>query len=423
MIHTNRRYAAPALAALLAMSAGSAAAQGAVVRLPERDRPLAGTPAQVFAIGRAEGAAHEMFGEISGVAFDASDNLYVLDRQANRVMVYDRTGRFLRQIGKEGQGPGELMAPLRMALAPDGTVVVSDLARRGYSLFRPDGTFIRNVVVEGWTPGMSGGIAWHPRGGIVATYRRPMEALGQGSTSQTQNVMPLLFQPAAGGEPTRLYDIPQAIRIDQQSSSPGEVMVRMRPPPMFSPAVLFGVIPSGQMALSFTSGYTVRILDANGQTVRYLQRPMRPRLTTEADRERARENQRETLTSGRGMIRVTIGGPGGGGGGGGGPPPADGPGRQEIERMLREMEFADTIPALRGLRVVPSGKLWIERTGPIVGEPGPIDVVTPEGQYLGTITGSALPDAISRSGLAAYIERDDDDVERVVVRRLPATWR
>src|SRR5687768_12920717 len=104
MIHTNRRYAAPVLAAaLLALGAGDAAAQGAIVRLPERDRPLAGTPAQVFAVGRAEGAEHEMFGEIAGVAFDASDNLYVLDRRSFRVMVYDRSGRYLRQIGKQGE--------------------------------------------------------------------------------------------------------------------------------------------------------------------------------------------------------------------------------------------------------------------------------------------------------------------------------
>jgi uncharacterized membrane protein YgcG len=418
MIHIKHRYAAPLLAALLTMGAGTAAAQDRVVRLPERDRPLAGTPAQVFAIGRAEGAAHEMFGIVAGVAFDAAENLYVLDRQSARVMVYDRTGRFLRQIGREGQGPGELMVPLSLAIAGDGTVIVSDIGRRGYSLFRPDGTFLRNVVVENWMPGFSGGIGWHPRGGVVATYREPMGQAGQGSVTRTQNVLPLLYQPLAGGEPTRLYDIPQSIRVEQQSSGANQMRMRIQPPPMFSPVVLFGVIPNGQMALSFTSGYTVRILDANGQTARYLQRPVRTRLTTEADRQRARESQRETLASGRGAIRVTIGGGGGRAGGGGG-----GMGAQEIERMLGEMRFADTIPALRGLRVAPSGKLWIERTGPVVGEPGPIDLVTPEGNYLGTITGSRLPDAISRGGLAAYIERDENDVERVIVRRLPEGWR
>ncbi len=413
-IHRPRTIGAPLLAALLAMSAEAAAAQDRIVRLPERDRPLAGAPAQVFAVGRAEGAAHEMFGMVAGVAFDASDNLYVLDRQNSRVMVYDRTGRFVRQIGSQGVGPGELIMPLQLAIAGDGTVIVSDIGRPGYALFRPDGTFLRNVLMEGWMPGLGGGIGWHPRGGIVATYRQPMGPPRQGSSTTTQNVLPLLFQPLAGGEPTRLYNIPQAIRVEQQSSGPGQVNVRMRPPPAFSPAVLFGVIPNGQMALSFTSGYTVRILDANGQTARYLQRPVRARLTTDADRERARRERREAITSGRGMIRVQRGG-------GGGPPPGRNP--QEMERMMAEMEFADTIPALQGLRVAPSGKLWIERTGPVVGEPGPIDLVTPEGQYLGTITGSALPDAISRGGLAAYIERDEDDVERVIVRLLPAHWR
>jgi hypothetical protein len=416
MIHIKPSFAVPLLAA--ALLSADAAAQDRIVRLPERDRPLAGTPAQVFSIGRADGAAHEAFGIVAGVAFDASDNLYVLDRQSAHVLVYDRTGRFIRQIGKQGEGPGELIMPLQLTIGGDGTVIVSDIGRPGYSLFRSDGTFLRNVMVEDYSLGLGGGgIGWHPRGGIVAAVREPTRER-QGSFSTTQNIMPLIFQPLAGGAPTRLYEIPQAIRVEQRSDAPGQVNVRMLPPPAFSPAVLFGVIPTGQMALSFTSGYTVRILDPSGQTVRYLQRPMRARLATEADRERARSVRREALRTGRGMIRVERGG---GGGGGGRPAPGRNP--QEMERMLAEMQFADTIPALRGLRVAPSGKLWVERTGPVVGEPGPIDLVTPEGQYLGTITGSALPDAISRSGLAAYIERDEDDVERVVVRRLPEGWR
>lgn len=414
MIHIKPTFAVPLLAA--ALLSASAAAQDRIVRLPERDRALAGTPAPVFSIGRADGAAHQAFGIVAGVAFDANDNLYVLDRQSAHVLVYDRTGRFVRQIGTQGQGPGELMAPLQLTVAGDGTVIVSDIGRPGYSLFRPDGTFLRNVMTQGWMPGSGAGIGWHPRGGVVGTFRQP---IAPGSGTRTQNVMPLLFQPLEGGAPTRLYEIPQAIQIQQQSSAPGQVQVRVSPPPMFSPAVLFGVIPNGQMALSFTSGYTVRILDASGQTVRYLQRPMRTRLTTEADRQRGRENQRENMASGRGMIRIQIGGGGDRGGGG----QSGGPSRQEVDRRLAEMEFADTIPALRGLRVAPSGKLWVERTGPVVGEPGPIDLVTPEGRYLGTIMRSALPDAISRSGLAAYIERDDDGVERVVVRRLPENWR
>jgi hypothetical protein len=420
MIPINRMFAVPLLAA--ALLSADAAAQDRIVRLPERDRALAGTPAQVFAVGAVDSIASETFGQIASVAFDASDNLYVLDRQASRVMVFDRNGRFVRQIGSEGEGPGELMVPVQVVVAPDGTIVIQDLGRPAYSLFRPDGTFIRNVQMEGWVPLMSAALAWHPRGGLVGTFRQaPSETVRLGSSTRSESTIPLMFQPLSEAQPVRLYDIPQQWTVQQSAQpAPGgqgqRVSMRISGPPAFSPPVLFGVLGNGQMALSFTPGYTVRILDASGQTVRYLQRPMRTRLTTEADRERARQERREMIASGRGGIMITRGG----GGGRPAPPPNM---REMQERELANMRFADTIPALRGLRVAPSGKLWIERTGAVVGEPGPIDLVTSEGQYLGTITSTALPDAISRSGLAAYIERDDNDVERVVVRRLPESWR
>ncbi|HEY0021308.1 MAG TPA: 6-bladed beta-propeller [Longimicrobium sp.] len=408
-----RTTAAPLLAAAL-MTAGAAAAQDRVVQLPRQDRVLSGTAPQVYAVGAAEGADHEIFGEIAGVAFDASDNLYVLDRPNARVMVYGPTGRFLRQIGRKGQGPGELTVPMQLAIAGDGTVVVMDLARPAYSLFRPDGTFIRNVAMEGLFPSLGSPMAWHPRGGVVGTFR-PAPTASPRTGTHTDNTVPLTFYPFGGGNPVRLYQIPQQSTTQSSSSTPGQMMVRVVPPPTFSPAVLFGVLPGGQMALSFTSGYTVRILDANGQTVRYLQRPMPVRRTTERDRERARAERSERMQSGRGRVTITTGG--------GGRAPRGAPSGPEIERMLGEMRFADTIPALKGLRVAPSGKLWVERTPPFGSEDGPVDLLTAEGQYLGTINGFGLPAAISRGGLAAFTEVDDLGVDRVVVRRLPQPWR
>ena len=419
MMRITRRLAAPlAAAALLSLDAAGAAAQGQIVRLPERDRALAGSAPQVFAVGRAEGADHEIFGEVSSVAFDAAENLYVLDRPGARVLVFDRGGRFLRQIGRKGQGPGELMVPMQLVIGGDGTIIVSDLARPGYALFRPDGTFVRNVMTQGWMPSFGGPLAWHPRGGIAGTFRQAPSFDG-GRLPRQEQVMPVLFQPLDGGEPVRLYDVPQRLNIQQSSDAPGQVQVRITPPPVFTPGVHFGVIPSGQMAVAFTPGYTVRILDPNGQTVRYLQRPMRTRLTTDRDREAARAQLREQLASGRGQVRIEIGG----GGGGGRRPRPDGPSGPALEQMMAQLRFADTIPALNGLRVSPSGKLWLERTAQTIGDPGPVDLVTPEGEYLGTITALGLPDAISRGGLAAFIEQDEDGVDRVVVRRLPDAWR
>jgi len=52
---------------------------------------------------------------------------------------------------------------------------------------------------------------------------------------------------------------------------------------------------------------------------------------------------------------------------------------------------------------------------------GPIDVLTPDGRYLGTFPAEemAMPGAFGPDGLAAFVEVDELGVQSVVVRRLP----
>ena len=70
------------------------------------------------------------------------------------------------------------------------------------------------------------------------------------------------------------------------------------------------------------------------------------------------------------------------------------------------------------------GRIWVQRTSeqnPV--EPGVIDLLRHDGRYIGSLRGQELPGAVSPGGLAAYITRDEMDIEQVVVRRLPADWR
>jgi hypothetical protein len=62
--------------------------------MPAADAPLRGTMRTVFAVGTAEGREWEVFGTVGDVAFDAAENLYVLDRPNKRVVVFDSAGRF-----------------------------------------------------------------------------------------------------------------------------------------------------------------------------------------------------------------------------------------------------------------------------------------------------------------------------------------
>ena len=69
------------------------------------------------------------------------------------------------------------------------------------------------------------------------------------------------------------------------------------------------------------------------------------------------------------------------------------------------------------------GTLLVAReTNPVGGDDLRIDVVTGAGRYVGTVRGQPMPLALGPQRLAAYVERDDLDVERLVVRRLPAAW-
>ena len=137
----TRSLAAAALVCVLAVPAHAQP----VVRLPAADRALTGRPTQVFSVGRAEGRDTETFARVAQVAFDPAGNLYVLDQGRGRVVVFDRQGAFVRQFGRPGRGPGEFLAPMQLVVAPDGAVIVSDLGRRAYSVFGPDGTYRTSV--------------------------------------------------------------------------------------------------------------------------------------------------------------------------------------------------------------------------------------------------------------------------------------
>ena len=408
------------IALALSLGASRAAAQQ-VVRLPAQDRPVGGRITTVFAVGKMEGQSWEMLNNAEQAVFDRADNLYVLDRGNARVLVFDRAGRFVRQLGHKGGGPGEFEVPIALAVLQDGGIAVLDLAHQNLTLFGADGRFRRTVA---WQPSWGfpdRTLAADARGGVV-TLLRPGLVPGPGGALPTRQEQALARVSLAGtGSTTRLFTLPDLSPVQRQVDNSGggtRVNMRITGPPEFAPITRWGTLPGGGVAITHTQLYTVKVLDANGRVVRLLQRPVRVRRPTERDRERARERVREQMRSGRGMIMVTRGG-GPGGGAPAGPPPMS---PERIEQRVRELQFADTVRAIQGMTVTASGKIWVERTPANIGDPGPIDVLTPDGRYLGTLNGTKLPAAVSATGRAVYLERDADDVERVIVRQLPAGW-
>lgn len=410
---------------MVALAAATPAAAQQTVELPRRDVALKERPADVFTVGAVDGADWEMFSGIRSVAFDRSDNLYLLDGQNLRILVFDARGRFVRQFGKKGGGPGELQAPLAMDIAADGNVVVSDLGNRAFIVFTPTGEHVRNVPFAEDAGFPMGGVFADAKGGIVARSG-PRIRPDQGDTG-TSNTSPIYRQQLAdGAEPQTIFRVPVTPPkvTDAGSTGGARRFMAISMDPVFGPRPSFGVLPSG-LALHYEPQYAIRILDANGRVARTLTRDYKLRKVTKKDQEKWQEQRREAEASGRGGATIVMSRTDGAGPGSvslGNSRSGAGPG-SAMRMSLDDVPFAETMAVVTGIRTDPQGRIWVQRRHEDNTNAGPIDLVTGEGRYIGTLPPQPLPNAVSASGLAAWVITDELGVERVAVRRLPAGWR
>ena len=133
----------PACLAALFLAGGGHAQE--TIELPGEDRPLVLEPSEVYRIGSVDAIADwELLNVVRGAGFDESGNLYFLN-SPNRVVTVRPDGSFLRQFGRTGGGPGEFGDAGQLDVWPSGRIVVSDLRRRAFHFFGPEGVFERTV--------------------------------------------------------------------------------------------------------------------------------------------------------------------------------------------------------------------------------------------------------------------------------------
>lgn len=424
--------AAGVLGVALAVAGADASAQQ-VVDLPGQDTRLDPSLETVFRVGSMAGADWETFGDLAGVAFDAQGRLYIFDRQSSRVVVTDGRGRLVRTVGKEGDGPGELRAPVGFTVLRDGTIVIADMGHRAYQLFGPDGAFQRMVSFGGdattfrlgeMSPDPRGGAIFSGGGNTVVSISagpgqrpelprgRPVERIGLAGASAAATTVVQAWQPPR----------PEARPQTLSGGGARIQMAAMAMPRTFEPGLLVGPLPDGGLAYSDSTAYAIRVTGPDGRPQRVLRRPLSPRPVTPAMQEAEKKRRLDDMDAGRGpRMRIMTSGPGGGGA----QPISQDAIREMMRGQIEQMEFYPELPVLLNLKTGWGGKIWAVRRGQRPTDAGPMDVLTPAGQYLGTIAPAAmsLPAAFGPEGLVAFIERDEFDVPTVVVKRLPANLR
>lgn len=73
------------------------------------------------------------------------DVLYIADQDADTIKKYDLNGKLLSEIGKTGNGEGELLSPSALAVDQEGNIYVAEEGNFRISIFHKDGKFQRSI--------------------------------------------------------------------------------------------------------------------------------------------------------------------------------------------------------------------------------------------------------------------------------------
>ena len=383
--------------------AGDESATGATGTLDGPDVTVSAVTEEVFTVGSVLGDTWDTFGSVRSVHFDSQSNLHIFDSQLDHILVVGPDGSLVRTVGGRGEGPGEFGNVTTAIVARDGSYTVMGFTQ--IDLLDPGGEFVRRVTMDMAATGIARADKALPDGRLVALDILRLGDLGD--EHYEERGRPVHLFPLDGTEPEFLYtawELPEENEDESDLSGDFESGMRMRVAAgrAFEPRLDIDLLTGGRLALIDSIGYRVKLIDLDGSVVGTIERPIAPLPVDDAIREAERERYREAMS--RQSARTTN-------------LPI------QIETAdADERTFADEVPVLWGLKVDWEDRIWVARRGPTGQEDGPTDIVTPDGNYIGTLPPEGLrtPDAFGPGGLLAYIERDEMDVQTVRVVRLIA---
>ncbi len=82
------------------------------------------------------------------IAVDSDNNRYILDAGNYRILKFDKDWNFLRILGQEGQGPGELLKPRSIDIDGNGNIYVFDPGNLRMQIYSPEGRSINTISIK-----------------------------------------------------------------------------------------------------------------------------------------------------------------------------------------------------------------------------------------------------------------------------------
>ncbi len=278
---------------------------------------------EVARIEPGDSGAEALLNPGTSAVMDDAGRAYVVDDNPVRIKVFDSTGRFLRTIGRDGQGPGEYRAPF-LAMW-HGDVVVHDPQLRRLTLFDTAGKVVttfsstccvwgpRSVAVDDsghiWTQTLLPGEFNHAA--VLVRFDTSGHVLDTLKLPQTQPpAYWVVSRDVEGGHSTQSFKIPGG--ADE----------------------LISVTPRGGLLRAWSGRYVVAIEGHNGDTTRVFDRAWTPVPVPQEERV-------SRFTSMTQMLEPRFG-------------------PEIIARDFHLRDVPTERPPMRELDADPSGRIWVE---------------------------------------------------------------
>lgn len=83
---------------------------------------------------------------------DSSGNIYVMDYSEPIIKKYGPRGRYVKNIGRQGQGPGEFEMPMSICVSSQDFLYCADLMQNEIEVFNPDGNPLKTIKLNYASP-------------------------------------------------------------------------------------------------------------------------------------------------------------------------------------------------------------------------------------------------------------------------------
>ncbi len=328
----------------------------------------------------------DSLGDLSGIAVDRTGNVYVSDRAAIKIWVFDSTGRSLDAIGRKGEGPGEFESPTGIAIGPDDRLYVRDVY------------FVSIFGAEPTTGRLSR---------YIDNFRGPLYGDWRSTRASRFSTTNRMYYPAytfsdrtARTAVYHIYEFPDGLVTDSLdvpgftgapagwasypiSAGSGRILRGLNHVP-FAPLPVWDVTPRGTLISGDGRTYVLRETDRAGALLREYRRDVAPLRIPE----QLRSDSLAALDARLDSVPVPFS-------------QVNGMPPEVVDRQLPE-----TFPAYVAVYATPEGQIWVRRWTAEQGERSVFDVFEGDGTFSHVVVLprdiAAFPTPVlSRDGVAA----------------------